>query len=208
MEDLNSSFAIFMEELHSTASVPGSGAPSALVGAIGAGLGGMVGKLTAGKGKHTGSDAYIKGIVKEAEKVEKRLLEKLEGEIRMTELLSKACGISEDKPNRAELIESVLQIACTVPMAVMRDCCKAIEQQAALARTNSVTALGDLGAGVIFLKSALMASGINVFNHTKAMIDRKYAALIQAEADEMLLRYCALAEDTYASIIKRLRENN
>ena len=49
MELLNSSVAGFTERLASSAPVPGGGGASALVGAVGIALGGMVGALTVGR---------------------------------------------------------------------------------------------------------------------------------------------------------------
>ena len=53
------SCAAFTELLASKAAVPGGGGASALVAALGAALGGMVGALTVGKEKYAAVEAEI-----------------------------------------------------------------------------------------------------------------------------------------------------
>jgi hypothetical protein len=37
------------------------------------------------------------------------------------------------------------------------------------------------------------------------MTDREYAEFIEAEADKLLARYCAMADDVYLSVLRHLR---
>jgi len=205
MADLNSSCVQFVEELHSKAPVPGGGGASALVGAIGTALGGMVGNLTTGKKKYAEYEEDIQRIIAEAVALEKSLLEQIEGDARVFEPLSKAYSIPKDDPSRGEVMEAALREACTVPMDIMRDCCKAIDLHTELAQKGSALAISDVGVGVLCLKSALMGASLNVFINTKSMVDREYATKLETEADGMLEKYCAIADETYASVIKRLR---
>ncbi len=54
-------------------------------------------------------------------------------------------------------------------------------------------------------KAALQGASLNVFINTKYMTDREYAEFIEAEADKLLARYCAMADDVYLSVLRHLR---
>jgi formiminotetrahydrofolate cyclodeaminase len=102
-------------------------------------------------------------------------------------------------------MEDALKLACSVPMDIMRACASAIELHDEFAKKGSALAISDAGVGVAFCKSALMGASLNVFINTKSMSDKSYAAGIEAEADELLSKYCAKADEIYDSVIKRLR---
>jgi formiminotetrahydrofolate cyclodeaminase len=90
-------------------------------------------------------------------------------------------------------------------MDIMRACAKSIEVIAEFAAKGSALAISDAGVGVAFAKAALMGASLNVFINTKSMTDKTYAAKIEAEADELLNKYCAQADSIYTSVVARLR---
>lgn len=195
----------FVDVLASKAPVPGGGGASALVGAVGMALGSMVGNLTVGKKKYADVEAEIYAIMEKASELQKKLLRLVDEDAVVFEPLSKAYGIPKDDPTRAHVMEEALKLACSVPMEIMRACCKAIDLYIELAAKGSALALSDVGVGVAFCKSALMGASLNVFINTKAMTDKAYAGQIDAEADALLDKYCAIADEVYTSVVKRLR---
>jgi formiminotetrahydrofolate cyclodeaminase len=90
-------------------------------------------------------------------------------------------------------------------MDIMRACAKAIELQDEFAKKGSALAISDAGAGVSLCKSALMGASLNVFINTKSMTDRGYAASIETEADGLLSKYCAIADEIYNYVVAQLR---
>ena len=50
-----------------------------------------------------------------------------------------------------------------------------------------------------------MGASLNVFINTKAMTDREYAEELNKEANGMLEKYTALADDIYDSVAGRLK---
>jgi formiminotetrahydrofolate cyclodeaminase len=195
----------FVDVLASKAPVPGGGGASALVGAVGTALGSMVGNLTVGKKKYADVETDIIAIMEKTAALQKELLRLVDEDAVVFEPLSKAYGIPKDDPSREKIMEDALKAACSVPMDIMRACCRAIELHEELAAKGSALALSDVGVGVIFCKSALMGASLNVFINTKSMTDKAYAASIEKEADELLSKYCAQADTIYDSVIKRLR---
>ena len=205
MSFVNNTCTEFVDVLASKAAVPGGGGASALVGAIGSALGTMVGNLTVGKKKYADVEADVYAIMDKLTALQAELLHLVDEDAVVFEPLSKAYGIPKDDPSRPKIMEDALHLACTVPMDIMRTCCKAIDLHAELAQKGSALALSDVGVGVICCKSALMGASLNVFINTKSMTDRDYAAGIEAEADSLLTKYCALADEVYAAVVGRLR---
>ena len=195
----------FVDALASKAPVPGGGGASALVGAVGTALGSMVGNLTVGKKKYADVEADVYKIMDKAAALQKELLRLVDEDAVVFEPLSKAYGIPKEDPSREKIMEEALKAACSVPMDIMQACCKAIELHEELAAKGSALALSDVGVGVVFCKSALMGASLNVFINTKSMTDKAYASKIEAEADGLLGKYCALADKIYESVISRLR---
>jgi formiminotetrahydrofolate cyclodeaminase len=205
MSFVNETCKSFVEVLASKASVPGGGGASALVGAIGMALGSMVGNLTTGKKKYADVEADIVALLEKSAALEAELLRLVDKDAEVFEPLSKAYGIPKDQPDRDQIMEDALKLACSAPMDIMRACCKAIDLQVDYAAKGSALAISDAGVGVAFCKAALMGASLNVFINTQSMKDKAYAAEVEKEADELLNKYCALADETYNSVISRLR---
>ena len=195
----------FVEVLASKASVPGGGGASALVGAIGMALGSMVGSLTVGKKKYADVEADIIAVMEKAAALQDELLHLVDEDAVAFEPLSKAYGIPKDDPTRDQVMEDALRVATAVPMDIMRTCARAIDLHEEFAQKGSVLAISDAGVGVVCCKSALMGASLNVFINTKSMSDRAYAAKVEAEADDLLKKYCAKADEIYNSVAARLR---
>lgn len=195
----------FLDVLATKAPVPGGGGASSLVGAIGTALGSMVGDLTVGKKKYAAVEADILVIMTKAKALQQRFIDLVAADAEVFEPLSKAYGIPKDDPSRAEIMEKALIAACSVPLDIMRACCEAIELHEELAEKGSMIAISDVGVGVICCKAALMGASLNVYINTKSMADREYAEKTEAEADEMIQKYCLLADKVYSSVINKLR---
>jgi formiminotetrahydrofolate cyclodeaminase len=195
----------FVEALASKASVPGGGGASALVGAIGMALGSMVGNLTVGKKKYAGVETDIIALLDKATQLQAELLRLVDEDAVVFEPLSRAYAVPKDDPNKAQIMEDALKLACTVPMDIIRVCAKAIELQDEFSKKGNAIAISDVGVGVAFCKAALMGASLNVYINTQSMADRDYAADIVSEADALLSKYCAMADDIYNNVVARLR---
>jgi len=205
MKFVNKSCADFVDVLASKSPVPGGGGASALVGAVGMALGSMVGSLTVGKKKYADVETDIILLMNKASALQTELLKLVDEDAVVFEPLSKAYGIPKEDPDRARIMEEALKLACTVPMDIMRSCARAIEFHEEFAKKGSTLAISDAGVGVVFCKAALQGASLNVFINTGSMTDKEYAAGIESEADALLQKYCALADEIYNSVTARLR---
>ena len=197
--------ASFSEALASPAPVPGGGGASALIGALGIALGDMVGELTTGKKKYADVEEDIQALMAKAQMIRKRFLLLIDGDAEAFEPLTKAYGIPKDDPDRARIMEGALDVACSVPMDIMRTCCEALDVVEEFAAKGSKLAISDAGCGAVSLKAALQAASLNVFINTKAMKDREKAEKLEKEAEEMLSVYTKKADEIYEVVIGRIR---
>jgi len=195
----------FTELLASSESVPGGGGASALVGAIGTALASMVGNLTTGKKKYAEFESDIQRILIKASLLRNTLLPQIDEDAKCFEPLSKAYGMAKDDPTRDEVMENALRFACTSPMAIMHTAAEAIELHAELAVKGSVIMLSDVGVGVLCCKTALMGASLSIYINARLMKDREYAETMKTETDVLLLKYCELADRTYADVFEKLK---
>ena len=190
----------FVKVLASDAPAPGGGGAAALVGAIGTALGNMVGSLTVGKKKYADVQEEILTLKARCDELQKKLLDQVEADEVNFLPLAKAYGIPKDDPNRDKVMEEATIIACSTPMHIMELCCEAIEAIAVFAEKGSRLAVSDAGCGAVCCKAALQAASLNVFINTKSLKNREVAEEMNAKANGMLDKYCAMADDIFASV--------
>ena len=190
----------FVEILASSAPAPGGGGAAALVGAIGTALGNMVGSLTVGKKKYADVQEEIIALKAKCDALQTELLNQVEADEINFLPLAKAYGIPKDDPNRDAVMEESTIIACSTPMKIMELCCEAIECIAVFAAKGSRLAVSDAGCGAVVCKAALQAASLNVFINTKSLKNREVAEELNAKANGMLDKYCAMADEIFESV--------
>ena len=203
----------FANEVDSNSPAPGGGSVSALASDIGVGLARMMAHLSFGKKKFEALDDATKSEFKSR-------FDKL-GEIRaeLSALVDKDTEsfnefmkalkmpkeTEEEKAEKARVMEIVLKDACSVPMEIMEKCCEAIELIVEFGAKGSKLAISDAGVGAAFCKAALQGASLNVYINTKSMADREYAEELNRKADAMLEKYTKIADDTFNSVLGRLK---
>lgn len=205
MKMIEKTVTAFTEELASPAPVPGGGGASALAGAIGISLGDMVGELTTGKKKYADVEEDIQALMKRAQALRVKLLGFVDGDAEAFAPLAKAYGIPKDDPTRDAVMESALQVACSVPMDILRTCADAIDIIGEFAAKGSRLAVSDAGCGAILCKAAMQAASLNIYINTKSMKDRALAQALEAEADALLSGYAQKADDIFNSVMAGIR---
>lgn len=195
----------FTEVLASKEAVPGGGGASALVAAVGIALGNMVGSLTVGKKKYADVEDEIRELMDQAQELRGELLKGMDADAESFLPLAKAYGIPKDDPNRAVIMEEALRGACEAPLELMKNICKAIDLIAGFAANGSKLAISDAGVGAVCCKAALQGASLNIFINTKSMKDREYARVLEKETEDLLERYCPIADEIYETVIHKIR---
>ena len=199
----------FLEQLSSSAPIPGGGGASAAVGAFASALGLMVTNLTVGKKKYADVEEEILEIREKLEQKKQDLVRMVDEDAEAFEPLAKAYRMpketEEEKAEKARVMEAALKEACSVPMEIMEKCCEAIDVIKEFAAKGSALAISDAGVGAVFCKAALEGASLNVYINTKSMKNREYAEELNAKADAMLAKYPPMADEIFASVLGRLK---
>ena len=204
MSFLDNNLREFSDALASKAATPGGGGGCALVGALGAALGNMVGNLTVGKKTYAAVEDEIIRLMGEVEALRAELLGLIDEDAVAFEPLSKAYSIPKDDPTRDETMERCLKIAADVPMRILRACCKVIDLQKGFAEKGSVMAVSDAGCGVVYCKAAMQGAALNVMINTKSMKDRAFADSLNDEVKSLLDKYGKAADQVYDYVFGRM----
>ncbi len=198
----------FADVLASKAPVPGGGGASALVGALGAALGNMVGALTVGKKKYAGVEDDVKALMAKGDSLRRDLLLLAEKDAEAFEPLSRAYGMPKDTPEQAAqkeaVMEEALKAASMVPLTIMEKCAEALTMIEGFSRLGSRLALSDAGVAACFAKAALQGASLNVFINTKAMKDRSFAEEVNNKARKLLETYEPLADEVAGNVKRYL----
>ena len=113
--------------------------------------------------------------------------------------------MTEEKAEKARVMEIVLKDACSVPMEIMEKCCEAIDLIVEFAAKGSALAISDAGVGAAFCKAALEGASLNVYINTKSMKNREYAEELNRKCDEMLAVYTVKADEIFRNVLGRLK---
>ena len=199
----------FVRVLASSEPTPGGGGASALVGALGAALGNMVGSLTTGKKKYREVEEEIQNLMAEAAELQKELLDLVQKDAESFAPLAAAYKMpkdtKEEQEEKARVMEKALKTACSVPFEIMEKCARGIDLCSEFAEKGSVMAVSDAGAGANLCWAALQSASLNIYINTKAMADREYAQQENARADRMLEEYGQKAERISKKVMAAIR---
>lgn len=200
----------FVEVTASKDPVPGGGSVSALVGALGAALGHMVGALTVGKKKYADVEDEITELMKKSAELQKQLMDLVQEDMDafepLSELYSMKSETKEEEAEKERLMEEALERACQVPIDIMEACGKAIEISRKFAKKGSRLALSDAGASAIICKSALQAASLNVYINTNSMKNRERAKELNQICAMHMMNYTTMADDIFENVTKSLKK--
>lgn len=208
MSMLDESCKSFISVLASKAPVPGGGGAAALGGAIGMALSNMVGNLTVGKKKYADVEPEVKALIAQGDAVIEQLQLLVDKDAEVFEPLSKAYGLPKNTPEEASLkastIENCSKTACSVPMEIMRKAYEGIKIHARMGQIGTLIAISDVGCGVVFLKSALIAGSLNVVINLNTIKDPVFLADTRKEMNTLLEEGSKLADETFALVMTKL----
>lgn len=198
----------FVDLLASDAPTPGGGGASALVGAVGTALGGMVGSLTAGKKKYADVEDEILRLKGRSEEIRQHLLSMMEKDAEAFAPLAKAYGLpkgtEEEKRTREQVMEQALRRAAEPPLEIMELCVDALRAVERFGQIGSRLAVSDAGCAAACCRAALHAAALNVFINTNLMRDRAYAEELNHRAAGLIRDGSARADAAFAGVCKEL----
>ena len=195
----------FVEETASESVAPGGGSVAAMLGALGAALGGMVANLSSHK---RGWDARWEEFSDWAEKAkgcQEQLLALVDRDTEAFHAILTAFGMAKstesEKLARREAIEAATRQAIEVPLQVMSAAWGSLETIAAMVEVGNPNSVSDATVGALCARSAVLGAGLNVAVNSADLKDK-------AAARKYLAQAAAIEKQTVereAELLKRVR---
>src|SRR5213082_1691679 len=168
----------FCNETLSDSPAPGGGSVAALMGGLGASLGGMVANLSAGKRGWDDKLDYFSNSAVNAQQLKDELLVLVDED---TAAFNKVMGAfalpkgsAEEKASRAAAIESATKYAAEVPLKVMETASKSYELLAEMAEKGNPASASDVGVGTLATRACIEGAALNVKINLAQLKDEKF----------------------------------
>ena len=190
----------FLNELASSAPVPGGGGASALVGGVSCALCSMVANLTTGKKKYAQYQERIDELLPYLEELRGELLADIKLDADAFYPLSQAYSIPKEEPNRDAIMEEALLTASNAPMKIVEDVSKLVPVLEELEVIGSRLAISDVAVAATACATALKGAVMNIYINTKSMKNREVAEAMNAKAKALVADGTARCEAVYEKI--------
>jgi len=188
----SSSVRSFVRAVGARTSAPGGGSASALIAALGAALGTMVGWMTYGKRKFEDKDAVMRGLIPPLHGAMEALIPLIDADTQAFAAYMEARSLPQDTEERAaqrrQAMEAGLQQAVEVPLAVLRLADGSWDAMVEMARHGNVASRSDLEVGAKALEAGIWGAYRNVLINLPEISDEAFRNRAVAEAETIAQR--------------------
>jgi len=188
----SSSVRSFVRAVGARTSAPGGGSASALIAALGAALGTMVGWMTYGKRKFEDKDAVMRGLIPPLHGAMEALIPLIDADTQAFAAYMEARSLPQDTEERAaqrrQAIEAGLQKAVEVPLAVLRLADGSWDAMVEMARHGNIASRSDLEVGAKALEAGIWGAHRNVLINLPEITDAAFRTRAGAEAETIAQR--------------------
>ncbi len=189
----------FCNETLSDSPAPGGGSVAALMGALGASLGGMVANLSAGKRGWDEKLEFFSEWAVNGQQLKDELLYLVDEDTAAFNKVMAAFGMAKDsaeeKVARSKAIQSANRYAAEIPLRVMETASRSYELLAEMAEQGNPASISDVGVGLLATRACIEGAGMNVRINLSGLKDEKVKASLQEKMEKAL----AASEERYAS---------
>ncbi len=91
-------------------------------------------------------------------------------------------------------------------MEIMRAAFEGIKVHARMGEIGTMIAISDVGCGVVFLKSALIAGSLNVIINLNTIKDQNFVSATRKEMEDLLQTGGKMADDTLSLVLSKLKK--
>ena len=173
----------FCNETLSDSPAPGGGSVAALMGALGASLGGMVANLSAGKRGWDDKLEYFSSWAVKAQQLKDELLSLVDEDTNAFNKVMDAFGLAkasdEEKKTRDAAIEEATKYAAEVPLKVMTTAVKCYELLSQMASNGNPASVSDVGVGALATRGCIAGAAMNVRINLGQLKDKKFRSRLQ-----------------------------
>jgi glutamate formiminotransferase len=168
----------FCNETLSDSPAPGGGSVAALMGALGASLGGMVANLSAGKRGWDDKLSYFSEWAVKAQRLKDELLALVDEDTAAFNKVMDAFGLpkqsAEEKSARAAAVEAATKYAAEVPFKVMETAFRSYELLSEMADKGNPASVSDVGVGALAIRACIEGAALNVRINLGQLKDEKF----------------------------------
>ena len=179
----------FCNETLSDSPAPGGGSVAALMGALGASLGGMVANLSAGKRGWDDKLQFFSDWAVKAQKLKDELLFLVDEDTNAFNQVMDAFGLpkgsDEEKKARGTAIESATKYAAEIPLKVMETAAKSYELLAEMAEKGNPASVSDVGVGAGATRACIDGAALNVRINLGQLKDEKFKSELSKKVEKV-----------------------
>jgi glutamate formiminotransferase/formiminotetrahydrofolate cyclodeaminase len=167
----------FCNETLSDSPAPGGGSVAALMGALGASLGGMVANLSAGKRGWEDKLRYFSDWAVKAQQLKDEMLLLVDEDTAAFNKVMAAFalpkGSAKERSGRTAAIQAANKLATEVPLRIMHTASKAYDLLAEMAARGNPASISDVGVGLLAVHACIDGAGMNVKINLANLKDEK-----------------------------------
>jgi len=179
----------FCNETLSDSPAPGGGSVAALMGALGASLGGMVANLSAGKRGWDDKLEYFSGWAVKAQQLKDELLSLVDEDTAAFNKVMDAFALpresAEEKTARAAAIEAATKYAAEIPLKVMETASRSYELLSQMAEKGNPASVSDVGVGAHATHACIDGAALNVRINLEQLKDEKFKTDLQKKLQKI-----------------------
>jgi len=168
----------FCNETLSDSPAPGGGSVAALMGALGASLGGMVANLSAGKRGWDDKLEYFSDWAVKAQQLKDELLSLVDEDTaafnKVMDSFALPKASAEEKTARSAAIEAATKYAAEVPLKVMETASKSYALLAEMAEKGNPASISDVGVGALATRACIEGAALNVRINLAQLKDERF----------------------------------
>jgi glutamate formiminotransferase/formiminotetrahydrofolate cyclodeaminase len=192
----------FCNETLSDSPAPGGGSVAALMGALGASLGGMVANLSAGKRGWDDKLEYFSDWAVKAQQLKDELLSLVDEDTaafnKVMDSFALPKASAEEKTARSAAIEAATKYAAEVPLKVMETASKSYALLAEMAEKGNPASISDVGVGALATRACIEGAALNVRINLAQLKDEKVKSDLLDKMGKIFLN----SSDQFLSIFK------
>jgi glutamate formiminotransferase / formiminotetrahydrofolate cyclodeaminase len=179
----------FCNETLSDSPAPGGGSIAALMGALGASLGGMVSNLSAGKRGWDDKLEYFSDWAVKAQQLKDELLSLVDEDTAAFNKVIDAFALpkesAEEKAVRSRAIQEATKYAAEVPLKVMDTAFKSYELLSEMADKGNPASISDVGVGALATRACIEGAALNVRINLGQLKDEKFKTDLHEKVRKM-----------------------
>jgi glutamate formiminotransferase/formiminotetrahydrofolate cyclodeaminase len=172
----------FCNETLSDSPAPGGGSVAALMGALGASLGGMVANLSASKRGRDDKLEYFSNWAVKAQELKDELLSLVDEDTTAFNKVMDAFALPkasvEEKALRSTAIEQATKYAAEIPLKIMETASKSYQLLSEMAESGNPASISDVGVGALATRACVEGAALNVKINLGQLKDEKFKSVL------------------------------